>query len=635
MPPKLTPSRICVKVWACRSSLASLIFGVILGCGLIRQSPLVERSYTSSIPPGLEPYLVQMHLHGLSNHNGNPLPASMESQTFEAQRNGFDVIWWSDHSRIFESYSEDKTVRFTSGLVEQDSISWMIKLGGLRRGLSLLSARTSGDGCRIDISKGSLLMVFDEIRPGPCERSMILRASSSIGKVKQLDFCRPIATGLELRLWGNLNAIRERMAELRVGFDLCWHPKGQHRLIFEIDQGIPNSGKVIGDTLVVCYAQMDSIGVLQLDLEKAAGLLPMGYDNSLSDIWLELRTSSCSACTVSIDSFAIHSRKPQGQVIYDLVKELARTYQARYKVVEHIGIELGTVHRISNPHINVFLPESTAGLWVIDQYETKPLPQFVRRVHERGGLVCFNHPFGASRIDRSGQVLDDEDLYGAPPINLWRSGMRMDPRELEEAESTIVENSAFGADIIEVGYIFRGKGALEDHLRLWDGLLSKGMRILGSGVSDSHGGKWEREMVPSAFATWIWAYSKSSDDLIDGLRKGRVAFGDPFLWRGKFCFGVKQAIMGDTLLVSEGEGVEAWLVMEPELVGGSVSIVQVRISPQGQVNYVKRVQVSGIPKTIPISSMAPSYVRVEIYDAFGNPVVFSNPVWLVGDKQEE
>ncbi|MGQ9809962.1 MAG: hypothetical protein ACUVQ7_01290 [bacterium] len=624
------------KSLALTAGFLIIAVGVGLICGIVLSAQPASES-AKPIPEGLFPYLVQMHLHGLSNHNGNQLPASMESQSYEARRNGFDVIWWSDHSRIFESYRGDKIIDFTSALLEGDQSiknKFTIRLGGIKRGLSLLSATSSGAGCRLEIGRGLLFVVFDKVSKGPCERRTVLRTSSSIGKIKQLDFSRPVVTGLEFRLWGDFDELLAGRVHLKIGFDLSWHPSGQHHLVFEIGKENYRE-RVIGDTLAILPFVVDSAGSIKLDLEKGASLLPMGYDNSLSDIWIELSTSKCAACTVSIDSFAIHSGNPSGEDVYRVIKELAKEYEAKTGVIQHVGFELGDVHRISNPHINVFLPESTMGLWVAEEYHSKPLMDFVERVHERGGLVSFNHPFGASRMDRSGRVFDDEDLYGASPITLWKSGLRMDQEELNQIAAAMIENQAFQADILEVGYLFRGKGALQDHLRLWDILLSNGLRIIGNGVSDSHGGFWEREMVPSNFATWIWAYSCSTDDLLDGLKKGRSAFGDPFLWRGRFCFGIEDAMMGDTLFVDDVKDLHAWLLMEPALEDASVQIVQVMINHRKQIDYVRNDRVAGLPDHIAISAVTPSYVRLEIYDGLGNPVVFSNPVFLFSKHEGE
>ncbi len=632
MPHRSTSSQSVKGASVLLLSLFLLAFGIGLSCTIARPSRLEKGSDVARIPHELNPYLVQMHIHGLSNHNGNPLPASMESQSFEARRHGFDVIWWSDHSRIFEPYRDDKTIGFASALVDKDQTShgsWTIRVGGLRRGLSLLSAQTSSEGCRVEVDQGSLFVIFDEIKKNLCERALVLRTSSSIGKVKQLEFCRPVASGLEFKLWGRFHALRTCGVRLRIGFDLSWHPNGQHHLLFEIGEGKVQGME--GDTLVVSSSPLDSMGVIRLDLENASRLLPMGYDNSLSDIWMEFKNSKCSACTISIDSFAIHSRKPHEEV-YMIVEELAKIYETRYEVIEHIGVELGSIHRILNPHINVFLPETAMGLWVVEEYHSKPLKDFVRSIHRRGGLVSFNHPFGASRMDRAGQVLE-EDLYNAAPIELWKSGMRMDQEGVEEAAIAMLKEGAFGADILEVGYLFRGTGSLDDHLKLWDILLSSGLRIIGNGVSDSHGGFWGREMVPGNFATWIWARSASATDLIEGLKLGRVAFGDPFLWRGRFSFGIEDAMMGDTLEVDGSKDLWGWMIMEPPLENPSVRVIHAMVGNQEDVGYVKRETIAGLPDHISISPVTPSFVRIEIYDASGNPVVFSNPVFLVSGNR--
>ncbi len=53
-------------------------------------------------PPGLEAYSVQMHIHGHSHHNGAGRPGSMQWHSHFAAETGLDVLWWTDHSEMFD-----------------------------------------------------------------------------------------------------------------------------------------------------------------------------------------------------------------------------------------------------------------------------------------------------------------------------------------------------------------------------------------------------------------------------------------------------------------------------------------------------------------------------------------------------
>ena len=55
---------------------------------------------------GLVPYAIDMHLHGHSNHNAGPNPASMEYHSVQAITTGYvDVLWWTDHTRMFDQWN--------------------------------------------------------------------------------------------------------------------------------------------------------------------------------------------------------------------------------------------------------------------------------------------------------------------------------------------------------------------------------------------------------------------------------------------------------------------------------------------------------------------------------------------------
>ena len=49
----------------------------------------------------LEWYSTQLHIHGWSNHNAGSQPGSMQYHTTWAQDEDLDVIWWSDHNKMF------------------------------------------------------------------------------------------------------------------------------------------------------------------------------------------------------------------------------------------------------------------------------------------------------------------------------------------------------------------------------------------------------------------------------------------------------------------------------------------------------------------------------------------------------
>jgi hypothetical protein len=253
--------------------------------------------------------------------------------------------------------------------------------------------------------------------------------------------------------------------------------------------------------------------------------------------------------------------------------------------------------------------------------------EWVDEVHSRGGLVSLNHPFGASLKPRRQQGYDFPE--GIPLRDLFERGPSVKDADFWDVAKPILEDDGLGADILEVGYLFRGVGSLEDHLRLWDLALANGVNIVGNGASDSHGGMWNPDMVPNPFASWVWATGKGQDELLRALKAGRVAFGDPFLWKSKFAFGIDGTLMGDTLFVNPGEEVRGWIRMEPWRKDIELRLKQVRIKEGKDLDVVRYEAIECRREGIPVTFDSACFVRVEIYEPDGTPLVFSNPVFLL------
>jgi hypothetical protein len=277
--------------------------------------------------------------------------------------------------------------------------------------------------------------------------------------------------------------------------------------------------------------------------------------------------------------------------------------------------------------MNAYFPDSTQSFESVSLGRDLKRDEWVDDVHRRGGLVSLNHPFGASLRPR--RTPGYEFPEGLSLRELFTRGSSVKDADFWEIAEPILEDDGLGADILEVGYLFRGIGSLQDHLRLWDLALANGVILVGNGASDSHGGRWDPEMVPNPFASWVWSEGRSQDELLRALKDGRVAFGDPFLWSSKFAFGVESTLMGDTLFVNAGDELKGWLWMEPWRHDVDLRIKQVRLKKGRDLDIVRYESVECSREGIPIVFDGPCFVRVEIYQPDGTPLVFSNPVFLL------
>ena len=92
-----------------------------------------------------------------------------------------------------------------------------------------------------------------------------------------------------------------------------------------------------------------------------------------------------------------------------------------------------------------------------------------------------------------------------PGTHAGEDGAPYKPVFAQEVLAFLVEHGLFGADLLEVGYRDRGGHPLEDHLWVWDRLADAGLRPVGIGVSDSHGGVGSWSSDPHNFVPWIFA----------------------------------------------------------------------------------------------------------------------------------
>lgn len=122
----------------------------------------------------------------------------------------------------------------------------------------------------------------------------------------------------------------------------------------------------------------------------------------------------------------------------------------------------------------------------------------------------------------------------------------------------VLENRAWGADAIEIGYELRG-APLETYVDVWDKLSAQRVYITGVGVSDHHNPKdWELRV--NRMGTWIRATSDGPAELANAIQSGHAYFGDPYRFdsiSGDLDFRISgtSTTMGDVLPLSESNSI--------------------------------------------------------------------------------
>ena len=225
--------------------------------------------------------------------------------------------------------------------------------------------------------------------------------------------------------------------------------------------------------------------------------------------------------------------------------------------------------------------------------------------HARGGLVSYNHPLGR------GFEADDGSADGGKPL------------DLEQQLATLLGHRAQGADLLEVGYRKRGGASLDDHLWLWDHAALAGLRLVGIGVSDSHGGdEYRWRGAPNNFVSWIYAASPEKRDLIAGLRAGRVFFGDIERFDGALDLCLETGeVMGASVAGSRGE---VLVTLSATGTRPGQRLVVVESGVRGASYAVEGAELRREHRLV-LPADGPAFVRTELHDETG-AIAISNPI---------
>ncbi len=598
------------------------LIGAALGCG--RREPVVAPAEV--FPAGLDSYNVQMHVHGHSHHNGDPKPGSMQWHSHFADQTGSNVLWWSDHSEMFDlrsSLSIDLARPASSGPPDQRELRQAGHAGDVGGALAIeLTDAPEEDVEWIrrqhDKIPGRVSLVARSRPDSRAYSEVSYMVKGPKGLPRGFLLPRPISSGavlaLDLRAWATGP---DALLEVQVG--LSWHHRGEarrhvlrYRLSSEVtppSRSVPTEGTVLVTVPVGGERQK-----VLLDLQNDASLLEDGEDNTITSIEIRLSARQGSRATVEIFGLELSSTRPEPEHQLAEIRRFASAYEQEYGHAQHVGVEFLS-EAAKTVHLNAFLPDAalTGSLASGDEATWRDPSEFVRRVQSAGGVVSFNHMFGT----RVGSA--------KPP---WQATLSR--RKVAE----LVRNRAYGADLLEVGYTDRGGVGLEYHLRTWDALTASGVFLYGNGVSDTHGSEWGPSMRPNRFATWIWSEGVTSEQLIAATRKGRMVFGDPFAYAGRFYFRIGEAEMGDRVRVRKTPQMLRIGVDEQfDLRKHKVLLVQGRIRPENPAELYFDQGADGDhrrevrpDREITVDVSQPCFVRLEIHDRDGNPLRFTNPI---------
>jgi hypothetical protein len=197
----------------------------------------------------------------------------------------------------------------------------------------------------------------------------------------------------------------------------------------------------------------------------------------------------------------------------------------------------------------------------------------------------------------------------------------------EEVLDELLSQRVFGADILEVGYRDRGGHPLEDHLWVWDQLGLNGLFLVGTGVSDSHGGPSQRWRTDdNNFLSWIYARSPRKEDLIEGLRAGRVFFGDIVLFNGTVDLTTAHGARMGQIVVGDAPSEQVTVAIDGL---GAGDVVRMLASGREIARWTATGKSFTQLQQVALDPERPTIVRVEAYAPNQRAKVLSNPITFV------
>jgi len=561
-------------------------------------------------------HLVQMHLHGHSNHNGSDKPGSMQWHSSQiAHEEVGDVLWWNDHVRVFNQKS-DQTIplnQTTTALIPNGiNILSNDRVLGLP---SKLSDSCSANSFSLEETHVSWSTLSTNSTWKKCR--LTLNGPHSDGRIKGVVWNRPISSGAIFEL--NMQSTQtSNDTNIEIQFGLAWHQENgvenQHRIHFKIiPETAPLYTSVIANGTVEVGIHYRLDGIYKLNLLEASSSLPDGNDNTISDVSFVSESRNNRVSNLKLGLIKLYST--QGDVEHQLQKthDFASHYGQRYNQKQFIGLEHGDPS--TGYHFNAFLPSNKSSTALIDPNTSAS--EWLMTIHDSNGIVSLNHPFGTSTGFR--------DLKS-------EAALQQDFSRL--LDLLLNEQEPLNIDALEVGYPARGGATLNSHLRAWDTLSANGKQIMGLGVSDSHGGTLSVNFEIGSFASWVISKSSSDEEIIDGVKRRAGYFASPFVWNGSFTFRLGNAFVGETLTTSKASEKLEFELTNVDLNEVNVYLVQGLIDSQSSTTYIHEKTLLDKHR-ISIDTQENSFVRLEAYKketkanyTSGIPLAFTNKIYI-------
>jgi hypothetical protein len=555
------------------------------------------------------PIRMAMHIHACFSEGDG----SMEAHLHQAQLNGIDVIWWTEHDHRMVAREYLTAVHFNglSEFVGDTGVTWRSHYSGL---LSSSSAKIVTSPVSPNDGGSKALQLTATGRPSSTGTRRLVADASNYGLNTSLDGTTisidvfPQSTGfngwIDLQLQTSYRPGRNGRAS------------GMYTLIYRIGGSRAVGERQLLDeltALVVLEAPDNTWTTLALEPVSDLSSFWEGVDfrdSALTEFSLAATSRDLVASEVVFDALNFERVRRGSDDVLQTQQELVDEYAPQFpSVTQHRALELSQ----NNPHLNWFgEPE----IWPAGDPANTDVGLAISKIHDAGSVASYNHPYGSS---------------GGPYSGAGRTTKR------RSVTSTLVKARLFRADVLEVGYLGGRAGMqLSDYIALWDVLSRNAIFVTGTGTTDDHDGRgWAK--LQWRCLTGVWSSGSELKSLQRALRAGGAWFADMAAFDGTINLLADGYIsMGQVAVIEKSRivvdidvtalPVDWWVV----LVTGDVDEAGAsQPDPVVTTRTFSAADVVGGQLSIKVNTSRSRFARVELRDANNVPRAFSNPVWLL------
>lgn len=556
-------------------------------------------------------FLLDLHIHGSMSEGAG----TMASHTNQAVKAGFDGLWWTDHMGRQLPDAHQHGIDFEGDLDgsrkygETVSRRWMEEdPGDLQTYTSSFSTASPAQGLQ------SLKVALDAPSGSAWETGALRYQAAN--KAESISLLAEPHVGFDFRLQEKVGTVGLAVrVTLSSTYDRGMR-EGKPRILQFVPEGLQVPVDPDVETVMIHPPSQGDWVRFDCDLRQAAARFwtPV-EDISLKQVEILLAARDGGSLSFDVDDFRIDLHGPTGAELFRIQRRTLDQYFSE-RLFHHVGSEMGgpfqqEITSISTrDHLLTLMPNDLEEVQEYPEGSVAAL-EYPRSgidwIQARGGAAILSHIFGAST--------EEDDIANGV---------------VKQLVDRLLDEKAFGADGMEVGYYHRGR-PLADFLRVWDELAANGILLTGIGTSDNHNLEpWEQRL--NRMATWIQSTDSSATKMCDALKGGRVFFGDPFLFDpdGSLIF---RQVEGDYRMGQAVVAPNTTQELEIEIDGARSGDVLVLLK-----NGVEQIRWSFTDRSLAVTGMvdpeAGDWVRLEVRDAEENPFLFSNPIYYLAEGQE-